>query len=253
MPALQSLRELQVRFASALLADDSDGNGDERIAIYRNTVRANYRNALGATYRVVSQLVGEPFFHAAVDACVHAWPSTGGDLNVYGGSFGEFLATYAHARNLPYLPDVARLEWAMDEAGRAADARGTPEAILAALGTIPAERITTLRFALDPSCRLLTSAYPVLRIWQVHQPGYAGDIAVAFGTAADHLLVRREGGDVVVERLTPGDFALLRALADGGDLAAALDAAVAAEPAFDLGTSLRKYIANRTLAELRSE
>jgi hypothetical protein len=251
MPGLQSLRELQTRFASALQAGDADG--DERIAIYRNTVRANYRNALGATYRVVSQLVGEPFFHAAVDAYAHACPSTGGDLNVYGGSFGDFLAAYPHARNLPYLPDVARLEWAMDEAGRAADVRGTPEAILDSLGTIPAERIAALRFALDPSCRLLTSPYPVLRIWQVHQPGHVGEVAVEFGAATDHLLVRRERGAVVAERLASGDFALLRALTDGGDLAAALDAAVAAEPAFDLGNSLRSFIANHTFAELRSE
>jgi hypothetical protein len=251
MPGLPSLRERQTRFASALLGGEADG--DVRMAIYRNSVRANYRNALGATYRVVSQLVGEPFFRAAVDAYVHACPSAGGDLNVYGGSFGEFLATYPHARNLPYLPDVARLEWAMDESGRAADASGTPETILAALGAIPAERVTAQRFALDPSCRLLTSPYPVLRIWQVHQPDHAGEIAVEFGAVADHLLVRREGGVVVAERLASGDFALLRALADGGDLAAALDAAVAAEPAFDLGASLRAYIANRTLAELRGK
>jgi hypothetical protein len=251
MPALPSLRERQARFASALLADDADGG--DCLAIYRNSVCANYRKALGATYRVVSQLVGEPFFHAAVDAYVRATPSTGGDLNVYGESFAEFLAAYPHAVDLPYLPDVARLEWAIDEAGRAADADGTPEAILDALATIPAQRITALGFALDPSCRLLASPYPVLRIWQVHQPGFAGDRAVAFDAATDHLLARREAGVVVVLRLTPGDFALLQALAGGEDLAAALDAAVAAEPAFDLGTSLRNCIANRTFVELRGE
>ena len=76
-------------------------------------------------------------------------------------------------------------------------------------------------------------------------------MAVAFDAATDLLLVRREAGEVVVLRLTPGDFALLQVLARGGDLAAALDAAVAAEPVFDLGTSLRTYIANRTFAELR--
>jgi len=248
---LPSLRERQMRFASALLA--GAGNSGDFHAIYRNSVRANYRKALGATYRVVSQLVGDPFFRTAVDAYVLESPSTGGDLNVYGGSFGEFLAGYPHAQNLPYLPDVARLEWAIDEAGRAADADGTPEAMLVALGTIPAERIPSLRFALDPSCRLLTSTFPVLRIWQVHQPGFAGDMAVAFGDAADHLLVRRVAGVVVVERLTCGDFALLHTLAGGGDLAAALEFAVAAEPDFDLGTSLRNGIANRTVAELRGE
>jgi hypothetical protein len=252
MPALPSLRERQVRFASALLEGDENGDRDERIAIYRNSVRANYRKALGATYRVVSQLVGVPFFHAAVDAHVHATASTGGDLNVYGGAFGDFLAGYAHAQDLPYLPDVARLEWAIDEAGRATDADGSPEAILDALATIPAERFTALGFALDPSCSLLSSLYPVLRIWQVHQPDFAGDMAVAFDAPADHLLVRRDAGVVVVERLTPGDFALLRSLADGRNLALALDAAAAAQPDFDLGTSLRNCVANRTFAELRS-
>ena len=251
MPALLSLRERQSGFASALRAGDAEGG--DRIAIYRNSVRANYRKALGATYRVVLQLVGEPFFNAAVDTYVHATASTGGDLNVYGGSFGEFLAGYAHAKNLRYLPDVARLEWAIDEAGRACDTRGTPESILGTLATIPADGVAVLGFTLDPSCRLLSSSYPVLRIWQVHQPDFAGDMEVAFDAPADHLLVRREDGVVVVERVTPGDFALLRSLAEGGNLATALDAAATAEPAFDLGTSLSNYIANRTFAELRGE
>ena len=246
---MPSLRERQVNFASALL--DVDRNADGRIAIYRNTVFANYRSALGASYRVVRQLVGMPFFHAAVDAYVQANPSAGGDLNVYGGSFGDYLATYLHAANLPYLPDVARLEWAIDEAGRAADLDGTPEALLAALGAVPAERITAQRFTLDPTCRFVASAYPVLRIWQVHQSGFEGDIAVPFGAATDRLLVRREAGAVVIVRLAPGDFALLRALADGDDLGAALDTALAVDPTFDLGTALHACVANRTLAGLR--
>jgi hypothetical protein len=151
------------------------------------------------------------------------------------------------------LADVARLEWAVDAAARAADAGGSPESILAALATVPAEKVVTQRFALDPSCHFLSSAYPVLRIWQVHQPGFEGDAAVAFDAAADHLLVRREAGAVIIERLPPGDHAMLRTLNDGGDLAMALDAAVAAEPDFDLGTALRAGIANRTLSQLRGD
>lgn len=246
---MPSLRELQTKFAATLFEDTVDPG--ERIAIYRNTVFANYRNALGATFRVVQQLVGVPFFNAAVDAYVLACPSTGGDLNVYGDRFGEFLATFPHAKDLAYLPDVARLEWAVDEASRAADNRGTPEAILSALAAIPAERITAQGFALNPSCRFIKSDFPVLRIWQVHQPAFEGDITVEFGMGPDRLLVRRESGNVVIERLAPGDFALLRTLGDGGDLATALEAAAKADATFDLSTALREYIADRTLAELR--
>ncbi len=247
---MPSLRELQTQFANALLADTGDPG--ERIAIYRNTVSANYHNALGATYRVVLQLVGKPFFDAAVDAYVVTHPSTGGDLNVYGDRFGDFLASYPHAKDLPYLPDVARVEWAVDEASRAADAGGSPDAILAALAVIPADQITAQRFALDPACRFIVSEYPVLRIWQVHQPAFEGDITVNFEGATDQLIVRREAGGVVVERLASGDFALLRVLDDGGNLAAAFEAAMTADPLFDLGTALRGYIANRTLSDLRT-
>jgi hypothetical protein len=248
---LPSLRDRQANFASGILTFDHIPG--ERVAIYRNTVFANYRNALGASYRIVSLLVGKPFFDAAVDAYVHAHPSTGGDLNAYGDRFGEFLATYPHAQDLPYLPDVARLEWAVDEASRAADPEGSPEALLAALGAIPAERVTAQRFILDPSCRFIASSHPVLRIWQVHQPEFEGDPAVAFDGRIDRLLVRREGEGVTIERLADGDFALLRALDDGADLAAALEAATTADALFDLGTALRAFIASRTLTGLRPE
>ena len=57
-------------------------------------------------------------------------PSTPSAQSGSGGMIEE-LAAYPHARELPYLPDVARLEWAVDEAGRAADPAGTPEALAA--------------------------------------------------------------------------------------------------------------------------
>jgi hypothetical protein len=245
---LPSLRELQTQFATAMLADTGDVR--ERIAIYRNTVFANYRNALGATYRVVLQLVGKPFFDAAVDAYGVTHPSTGGDLNVYGDRFGDFLVSYPHAKELAYLPDVARLEWAVDEAHRAADHDCTPARVLAELAAIPANEVALQHFALDPACRLIASDYPVLRIWQVNQPDFGGDGKVEFGIGTDWLLVRREAGVVVIERLAPADFAWLQALAAHEDLATALERAVAAEATFDLGTVLRACIANGTIAGL---
>jgi hypothetical protein len=244
---MPSLRELQQEFAAALVADADD---DARVAVYRNAVRANYRNALGATYRVVRDLTGAPFFNAAVDAYARAHPSAGGDLNVYGDMFGDFLAAYPHARELPYLPDVARLEWALDEAHRAADGDGSPERTLAELARVPGNAVAALRFALDPSCRLLRSAFPVLRIWQVHQAGFEGDARVRFDAGTDHVLVMRDASGVGAQRLRAGEFAWLAALGAGADLAAALDAALSAEATFDLGTALRARIADATLLRI---
>src|SRR5258706_7705388 len=122
---MPSLREVQRGFATATVFGDTAaiaalgvvGGGLDpvaRIGVYRNNVLGNYHKALGATYPVVRRLVGAPFFNAAVDAFVRAYPSRHGDVNRYGGELARFLAAYAPARELPYLPDLARLEWAID-------------------------------------------------------------------------------------------------------------------------------------------
>jgi hypothetical protein len=242
---MPSLPDLQRRFAGALHA--GSGEPHPGIAIYRNTVAANYRNALAATYCVVRALLGDSSFDAAVDAFVKVHPSTRGDLNVYGGELADFLANSENVRERPILPEIARLEWAIDEAHRAADAEGSAEATLAALAAIPASDIASQRFTLDPSCRLLRSEFPILRMWRAHQPDHGGEAAASSNAKTDFLIARRERGAVVVERLAAGDYAWLASLADGADLAGALESALAAEATFDLGTTLRAFIANGTI------
>jgi len=255
-----SLRDLQRRFAEALLGDDAPTDialGDaidvaQRIAIYRNNVFSNYRSALGASYPVVSRLVGKPFFDAAVDAFVRESPSVSGDLNGYGGAFGSFLARYPHAASLRYLPDVAHLEWAIDEAQRAADALAAPSVVTAALATIAPERLPRVALQLDPSCRLIASDFPVLRIWRVNQSDYRGDLRVDPDEGGDRLLVRREGVVVGITRVDGGTFAWLAALARGQSLGAAFDAACAVDGGFDLARALGVCIGDGTIAAVVS-
>jgi hypothetical protein len=254
---MRSLRELQREFAATILAGEGAAprfatipaeRATERIAVYRRAFCANYRNALGASYPVVKRLVGAPFFHAAVDAFVRAHPSRSGDLNVYGDAFPPFLATYPPASDLPYLADVARLEWAQDEANRAADASADPGAVLAALAAVEPMRLPALRISLAPSCRLVASPYPVLRIWQVNQDGFEGDDRVSLDAGADRLLVKREDAGVTIERLAPGTHAFLLPLAGGSTLGEAVEAAQRADAGFDLQPVLAGRIADGTIA-----
>jgi hypothetical protein len=253
---LPSLRELQQDFAATLLAGDGAappfatipaGQAVERIAVYRRALFANYRNALAATYPVVKRLVGAPFFDAAVDAFVVAHPSTSGDLNVYGDVFGSFLSAYPPAASLPYLGDVAALEWAQDEANRAADDSSSPQEVLADLTLLAPADLPEARLALAQSCRFVASRHPVLRIWQVNQDTHLGDGRVAFDAGPDRLLVRREANGVTIERLSAGEHAFLMSLAAASSLAAAIEAAQSADAAFDLATTLRARIADGTI------
>jgi len=254
---MPSLHDLQREFAAAVLAPSGTApefalaggaDGAERIAIYRNAMFANYRKALAASYPVVLQLVGEPFFHAAVDAFVRVHPSTCGDLNVYGGAFGDFLDGYPHAAGEPYLGDVARLEWAVDEAQRAADASAAPEALLAALASFAPEHLPTIRLRLDPSCRLVASEFPILHIWQANRPNADEDERVSLDEGADRIVVRRTADGVTLARVGAGEHAFLAALAGGAPFGDALDAAQRTDAAFDLGAVLRANVANGVIA-----
>ncbi len=257
---MPSLRDLQQRFADALFAPPGTAPGfalagpasmrdaAARIGIYRNAMFANYRRALHASYPVVARLVGTPFFDATVDAFVRARPSSSGDLNVYGGDFGDFLATYPPASDLPYLADVARLEWAVDEAQRAADSSHAPADVLAALAALAPERLTETRLRLAPSVRLVASAYPILRIWQANQPAHDGDDHVSLDEGADALVVHRRADGVTIARIAAAEHAFLSALMREAHLGDAVDAAVAIDAGFDLGAALRTQIAEGLVA-----
>jgi hypothetical protein len=256
---MPSLRELQRGFAAAVIFGDRsaiprlgivgsklDARG--RMAIYRNNVLANYRKALVATYPVVQALVGEAFFGATVEAFVRAHPSRRGDINRYGGELAQFLRSYAPARELPYLPDVARLEWAVDQAAIATDAERLD---LASLAAVPETILGRLRFALHPSARFVVSPYPLFRIWQANQPGHDDDPPIDLGEGGDVLLVVRGIDSVAVQRLSPSAYAFLSSLAGQLALDEAVDRAVAADPAFDLSEALRHYVASQTIIAFR--
>ncbi|HET7341829.1 MAG TPA: DNA-binding domain-containing protein, partial [Methylomirabilota bacterium] len=92
-----------------------------RVAVYRHHVLTSLTAALATTFPVVARLVDPRFFAWAADAYVRAQPPRGPCLAEYGDTFPDFLAAFPACRDLVYLPDVARLEWAMNAARQAPD------------------------------------------------------------------------------------------------------------------------------------
>ncbi|HJW04049.1 MAG TPA: DNA-binding domain-containing protein [Azospira sp.] len=246
---MPSLPELQGTFATAIFAGDDAGaallahcagtpeQAARGLAAYRRGVLGNLSAAVQATYPVLAAIVGPNFLAAA--ACRYALerPSRSGDLNAYGRDFDQFLEGYAPAAALPYLPAVARLEWLIQEVH---DAEDGPEQDLAALATTAPEAWGELCFQLDPAHGCLAEDWPVARIWEVNQPGYAGDFEVDFERGQTVLVHRRPQG-IAVEPLAPGEHALLVALGAGETLATAVQAAAQAK-GFDLAVILQRGI-----------
>lgn len=105
-----------------LPADGLHGSKDEaRFAIYRTSLAANLTQALAGTYPVIEKLVGEPFFGAAAKVFLREYPSHHGDIHAFGEQFSAYIEHFEPACALPYLADVARLEWLAHLAFHAAD------------------------------------------------------------------------------------------------------------------------------------
>lgn len=142
---------------------------------------------------------------------------------------------------------MARLEWVCQEVCHAPEAEALD---LPSLAALPCERYGDLRVRLHPASRLLDSDYPVLRIWQVNQPGHLGEDTVDLGMGGILLLVIRRGIKIEIEPLSAGEYALLGTLRDERTLASACESALAAEPALDLAATLSGHIARRTVVGL---
>ena len=205
---MSALAAFQREFMDALFAPAPPG--DSRLAIYHGAVRANWARALASAYPVVRRLVGEAFFDAAAEAYGLAHPSRSGDLGAFGERFADFLAAYGPAASLAYLPDVARLEWAVHGSASAAD---VPPFDFAALQSLPEDRHGTVRLRLHPAVRLLECAHPVVAIWEANQHGRDGTPSRRDG--AERVLVARRGFDPLPRALAPAEWTLLEALARG--------------------------------------
>ena len=236
----------QLPTAAHLMAGDSTIAAD-RLAIYRGNALANARKALSGAYPVIERLVGAEFFEGLSREYLRRHPSRSGDLNEYGDAFASFLSDFPHVRELPYLPDVARLEWAAHRAHYAAD---VPPFDLARLAAIAPERQGELRFGFNPAVSMLASRFPIDRIWNVNQPDFEGEPTVDLDAGPCRVMVVRPRFRVQVRALSTGAFVWIDAAARGGTLGRALEAALEVDAAFDLGDTLATLIADHAIINI---
>ena len=200
--------------APGFLASPAD-EVQARLSVYRNTVARSLALALAQRFPAVERLVGPDFFAAMAAPFLAAHPPRSPVLQEWGDAFPGFLAGFPPVAGLPYLADVARIEWARGLAYHAADA-----------APLPADRLADALagggpLRLHPALQLLRLSYPAVSIWQANQPGQDGACRAAGAEIA--LIWRRPDHQVPVARIAPGEAALLDALLRGAPLSAALD------------------------------
>ncbi|WP_330083610.1 DNA-binding domain-containing protein [Methylocystis iwaonis] len=223
-------------FAAALLDPDARPpqpleapDVARRFTVYRNNVFSSLIHALEAQFPVCRRLVGDDFFRGMAQEYIRRSPPASPVLSEYGVSFPDFVAAFDPALELPYLPDVARLEFDIARCGDAEDATPISNEDLRALS---GEQIARSRLHLHPSLFLRSSSYPIVSIWLTNS--FDAEVEILDASVAEDALIIRPYRNVEVHRLPAGGFHFMRALAEGHTLASAAPVAQAREPRFDL-------------------
>lgn len=204
-----------------------------RFAVYRNNVAHSLGRALATRFPVIERLLGAECFAAVAREFQTAHPPASPMLFQWGEAFAGFLHGFPPLADLPYLADVARLEWLRGEAYHAPDAIAATPAWLTQAAAAPA----SCGARLHPSARLLQARLAAVSIWRANQPG-AEPGELDAGTPEDALILRDPADRVQVLLLRPGDVTFLRAAMAGATLLGAAQTALDARPDHQAGPLL---------------
>lgn len=157
---MRDFATFQRAFADALMAEGQlpPPFRNQAFAVYRNTSARGAVEALRAAYPTVDMLVGEKMFTQVALDYRGEQPPAGPVLSDYGRSFSGFLAKQPWTCELPYLADVARLDWLWLDAFIAQDAPALSR-------PISGEN----RIALHPATRFAWMTTPAMTIWLAHR------------------------------------------------------------------------------------
>ena len=221
-PRSPTLAELQLAVRRGLggAADDAaawiepDGLAPgARLSIYRNTATSVLVNALRLAFPAVQRLVGAECFEGAARRFVDVSSPRSAWLEEYGAAFPTFLAQLSDLASIPYLADVAHLEWQVNVV---LHAPAFPALDLTGLASLDDGALGALRLRPHPAARLVRCDFPADTIWRaVLEQDTPGMQVIRLDDGPVHLLVQRvtEGVDMI--RLGNGEYRIATALFAG--------------------------------------
>jgi Putative DNA-binding domain len=208
--------------------------------IYRNNTLANRSANLTNTYPTILELVGEEFFSAMACIFVEKNESHSGNLHQDGELFPSFLATFPHVSDLPYLSDVAKLDWAIHLAHYSIDSNSIG---IETLASYTPEQFGQLSLVLHPAIAIVKSEHwPIYQILMMHH----GENPANLNAGGEQVWVWRDHWQL----LSSNDTLFLESLLNGKNIESAM--LTAADHQYDAGPILVQLFNRGLVCKLNS-
>jgi hypothetical protein len=200
--------------AQQLVCTPPRGDVGVRLGVYVGGYPARVQESLRETFPAVAHLAGVRRFSELSGRYVAALALHSYNLNDVGMELAKFLRSDVLGTDLPFLADLAELEWRVACAFHAherAPLDPTP------LGAWSDEQWEHAVLGFQPSVALVCSAWPIRELWASRETAVA-DIDIDLRDRSDRVLVRRCAMDVHCESLADGEARALEALLSGQPL-----------------------------------
>lgn len=178
-----TLAEIQKLFIAAIFGRDNIQPliNKNNLHIYQGNISETLRKSLRTLYPNILLLVGKDFFDALADEYAQQYPSTAFAIADYGKNFAEFLADFPHVATLPYLPEMAQLEWGAHE---------------------------MIHAATDDEAKLFCFRYPIYKIWQLCKDPQESLDSIDIAQSSEKVLLFRRQFEVQIKVLTATEEAV---------------------------------------------
>ncbi len=217
-----------------------------RLKVYRNNIVGSLTDVMLATFPIIEKLVGRDFLEGMSRSFILENPPTQGCLSLYGDGFAEFIDGFELAKSLPYLPDVAHFELALNKAYYAKDDQALTAEELA---TVQPEELGKLKLTLRDSVNLVRSRYPLIAIRDFCM-AETQEGKLDLNQGGDSLMIYRPHLDSVTVRLEASEYLMLENLANGNALGEAVEVTMTAHEDFDFQHFLQKHLSLETFQAL---
>lgn len=194
-------------------------SGAERLSVYSGGYIARIGEALKEAYEAVRHVLGEDAFHQLCLRYASGFPSENYNLSMAGRYLPQFLSQDALSKKLPFLPDLAMLEWKIIEAFHSFDKQPL---LRDALGRLSLEDWERAVFEFQPSAQLMPSSWPVLDIWQARKAPVES-IKIQLEGCPQKVLVFRSGLETRCVLLGEDQYRFLKVLSAGKTLGEACE------------------------------
>lgn len=180
-----------------------------RFAVYRNNVAFGLRQVLRDKFPLLRQLLGEEAFENLAGYYLDAEMPSSPLLSEFGSSLASFLDNFSAFESLAFVGDVARLEWAMQQAYYAEKHEPIDPELLTALAP---DDLVNLRVRFAPGLQILNSPWPIFQLWKFLNEDAATPDLDNFGSQT--VMIYRFNHTPHVALLTPEQHQFLTYLAD---------------------------------------